>query len=116
MSTTTFNRTPRIGEPLDYYPSPSDRVAAICIEVHPAELGDRPKVNLHVFHPDGETEIKLNVLPVSNSDVSNDDGFTPILQGRWGFAHEFAILQKDLSDSPLGSQSNEHVGTLDNSF
>lgn len=112
-----FNTTPHIGQVLDYYPSPSERLAAICIEVLPIgeEFGDRPKVNLFVLFPNGKIDNKLEVLPVSNSNVSSD-GFSPDLEGKWGFAHEFAILQKDATDSPLGTNSNEHVGSISNTL
>ena len=103
------SNTPYVGQQLDYYPADNQRHAAICTEVHPCDGTERPKVNIIVFTPDGNTEAYLEVSPAQPSI----DSF-PEIKERWGFQHEFAILQNPemLVEEEKGSNTNRHIGTI----
>lgn len=108
-----FNQTPYVGQMIDFYSLPTLRIPALCVEVFPTDIGERPKVNLYAFYPDGNNMFFKDVSPVNTTDV--DEDLNPILKQRWGFQHEFAILQTAETleqDSCLGTHSNEHVGSI----
>jgi hypothetical protein len=105
-----FNTIPKVGDIVDYYSLPTLRVPAIVVEVFQAEdICSRPHISLFAFYNDGKNCFFQKVPPVDSATI-DDETLEPSLKGRWGFAHEFAILQKDVS-SPLGTQTNEHVGS-----
>lgn len=105
---------PFVGLIVDYYPTPSERHPAMVVEVYGGDPGTRPALNLKVFSPSikGDMYFKAKVEPVDA--LSAVESQTPELEGRWGYAHEFAILQEVDHDvmSELGTQSNLHVGQV----
>ena len=102
---------PHVGQWVDYFPSDTERNAALVVEVHEAaDIGDRPAVNLQVFHPGGDIEFEENIAPVDPHPV---DG-APDLAGHWGFAHEFFLIVDETKPSYKGTESNSHVGEYGN--
>jgi hypothetical protein len=105
---------PYVGLIVDYYPSPSERHAAIIVEVHGNEPATRPQVNLRIFSPNSKDDVyfRNHVRPVEKDSAIETEG--PELEGRWGYAHEFAILQEPDHDemTELGTNSNLHVGQV----
>lgn len=99
---------PYIGLIIDFYPTPSERRAAIITNIYfDGDSSVRPKVDLEVF---GILEpSKLGVLPVEDNQAEEIQ-----LEGRWAFAHEFAILQQPdhNPETEEGIHSNAMVGQL----
>lgn len=109
-----YPNLPYVGQFVDYYPSNSQRLCALVTEVHPHEIdGTRPHVNLCIFNPDASQDTGEDIEPVDETKLTTDPDNID-LTGCWGFAHEFDLTLDEETDgtlTPLGTQSNLHVGT-----
>lgn len=103
---------PHIGQIVDYYPDASTRFAAIIVQSHPSEDSERPTLSLQVFHPNGDIGFKSKVKPVDQNEFDDNNPDQNVLTDRWGYAHEFAILQDEDEEATLGTKTNQHVGTI----
>ncbi len=110
MSQETFNQ-PYVGLIVDYYSSNNKRLAAIITEINSSSLSFRPTVTLVVFDPkEPQPETYQDVEPVTDD---NDDT-EPDLTGKWGFAHEYNLIQNESTIEYKGTETNEFVGTIPN--
>lgn len=104
--------SPVIGQLVDFFPSQSQRFAAIVVQVQPCDEDARPTVSLQIFQPDGKLQYSKSVEPAAYDDDS-DDGAN-LLKGRWAFQQEFCVEEDDDhdEDTVLGTGANRQVGSF----
>lgn len=105
----TDNITPRVGQTIDYYPLPSERNAAIVLQVFESDEVQRPDIAILQLQPNGDLIFHERIKPADpelNGDEDNP------LEGMWGFHHEFFLQQTDDHEetTELGTQTNKFVG------
>lgn len=99
---------PHIGQIIDFYPTPSERNAALIVEVFESDEISRPDVAILQFQPNGDIIAHERIHAVDPEDEEN-------LEGRWAFSHEFTLQQSESHEeqTELGTQSNRFVGQLE---